>query len=804
MLRSYIHVALRNLKRNLGFTVLNLLGLSLGLIVVLLIMFYVVDEWSFDRYNVKADRIYRINTDVKFGSNVQSFAQGSPAIGEALVRTFPEVENSVRLVPDEGERFKKGNMVILEDRIAYCDPQLFDIFTLSGIEGDLKTALKEPNSIVITESTAKKYFNRTNVVGQTLTILGDSGRTTIETITAVIRDIPRESHFNYDFFLSMMSLPQSREINFNSLNFTTYLLLKPGADATKLQAKFPAFLRKALASQADAWDMDAFDKSGNYIKINLTPLKDIHLRSNRIRELGKNGDVQYIFIFSTIALFVLLLACINFMNLSTARSANRAREVGVRKVLGSPRRQLVFQFLTESVLVTFGAVLVAFLGAWLLLPVFNDVADKELAITWNALTWIVPSLLLIAVVVGLLAGFYPAFFLSGFQPIQVLKGKLSAGFKRSNLQNSLVVFQFSVSVFLIIGTIVVYEQLNYMQHKKLGFDRDQVLVIKNLHAVENPKLLQQHIQQLPGVNDATLTIFLPTGTKRFPTFVTTEKVNLQTELWPVDEHYLQTMNMQLVTGRNFSAQFATDSTAILVNERAASMLGFQNDPVDKVVYMGQAQKAYHIIGVVKDFNFSSLRNNISPLMMKLMTPADWSWAGDELSVKVSPDRLAILLPQIEKIWNAASLEQRMVYSFMDDDFDAMYRTEQRMNKLFILFTIMSIAIACLGLFGLAAYAAEQRNKEISIRKVLGADVRELVLLLSGNFMKLVLFASAVGIPVAWIAMDKWLNGFAFRKGIEWWYLAIAPFMVLIIAFITVSFQAVKAALANPIRNLQSE
>lgn len=803
MLKNYIRVALRNMKKNPGFTVLNLMGLSLGLIVALLILFYVVDEWSYDRYNVKADRIYRINTDVKFGTTQQSFAQGSPAIGEALVRTFPEVGNSVRFATDEGVRFKKGDMVVLEDRVTYCDPQLFDIFTLPGIEGDLKTALKEPNSVVITESTAKKYFNRKdNVVGQTLTILGDSGRTTIEKITAVIRDIPKQSHFNFDFFLSMTSLPQSHEINFSSLSFTTYLLLKPGADAKKLQAQFPAFLRKALAGQA--WDMDAFDKSGNYIRINLTPLKDIHLRSNRVRELGRNGDEQYIFIFSAIALFVLLIACINFMNLSTARSSNRAREVGVRKVLGSPRRQLVFQFLTESVLVALGAVLVAFLGAWLLLPFFNDVADKELAITWNALAWIVPSLLVIAVVVGLLAGCYPAFFLSGFQPIEVLKGKLSAGFKGSNLRSSLVVFQFSISVFLIIGTIVMYEQLNYMQHRKLGFDRDQVLVIKNLHTVNNPKLLQQQIQRLPNVIDATLTTFLPTDTKRFPNFVTTENVNLQTELWPVDEQYLHTMNMGLVKGRNFSNQFATDSTAMIVNEQAAGMLGFQNDPIDKIIYRGQQHIAYHIIGVVKDFNFSSLRNNISPLVMTLMTPSDWPWAGDNLSVKVSTSRLAVLLPQIEGLWNESSPGQRMAYSFMDDDFDAMYRVEQRMNKIFILFTIMSIAIACLGLFGLTAYAAEQRKKEISIRKVLGADVPAVVLLLSGNFMKLVLIASAIGLPVAWLVMQKWLGGFAFRKDIQWWYLVIAPFMVLIVAFVTVSFQAVKAALANPVRNMRSE
>ena len=473
--------------------------------------------------------------------------------------------------------------------------------------------------------------------------------------------------------------------------------------------------------------------------------------------------VQKIVNFSAIAIFVLLVACINFMNLSTARSANRAKEVGVRKVLGSPRRQLVFQFITESTLVTFFATVIAFLSAWLLLPVFNGIAGKELAITWHLLIWILPALLAIVIMVGLMAGFYPAFFLSAFQPIDVLRGKLSRGFKGGGFRSFLVVFQFTVSILLISGTIVIYNQLQYMQHKEVGFDREQVLIIKNMRVVGRPMTFEQEIRQIPGVIDATLSDFLPTGVDRWAQFLGTGKTGLQSEEWPVDEHYLPTMKMSLVEGRNFSNEMATDSLGMIVNETAARMLNYSSDPIGKLIYSGWSDKPFHIIGVVKDFNFSSMRDNVAPLVMK-----------------------------------------RISYSFRDRDFDAMYVTEQRMGKISVIFTVFCMIIACLGLFGLATFAAEQRNREISIRKVLGADASALAFLLSGSFLKLIVIASCIGMPISWLVMHKWLEGFAYRSNIAWWHLLFAPFLVLIIALFTVSYQAMKAALANPIKNLRKD
>src|SRR5258708_6091790 len=517
MFKNYIKTAFRSLLKNKGFTFLNVLGLSLGLATCLLIVFYVADELSYDRYNVKADRIFRVNTDMKLGDNITNFAIAAPAVSASLTGNFPEIERSVRLLRQENVRFRNGEQDIQEYRVAHSDPGIFSVFTLPMIEGDPATALATPNSAVITASTAKKYFNTIHVVGQTLSEIGDSNHITIHTITGVIRDIPAQSHFNFDFFLSMLSVSESRATNFYALfPFSTYILLQPGADPKKLEAKFPAFMRRSLTT--NEYSYDDFEKGGNYMKLNLTPLKDIHLTSNRTDELGSNGSRQYVTIFSATALLILLIACINFMNLSTARSSNRAREVGVRKVLSSPRKYLIAQFLSESVLITLAPTLLALAAAWALLPLFNQLSGKALTVTAPMLSWLLPSLLAIVIVVGILAGSYPAFFLSAFQPIDVLKDNrgnrrlrtrkergtklrrspLATGFKGGGLRSFLVVFQFSISIFLIIGTLVIYHQLHYIQSRDLGFDRTQVLVIKNTDALENPRLLQQEIKQLPA------------------------------------------------------------------------------------------------------------------------------------------------------------------------------------------------------------------------------------------------------------------------------------------------------------------
>lgn len=807
MIKNFVKTAFRSLLKNKGFTTINILGLALGLATCLLIVFYVIDELSYDRYNTKADRIYKLNTDIKFGGNASSYAIGPPPLAAEAANNIPEVEKATRLLIATEIRFKKGEENINEAKVAYADSTLFDVFTLPMLKGSPKTALKEPNTIVLTERAAQKYFNTTDAVGRFLTLVNSNVN---YKVTGVIANMPGQSHFNFDYLLSMSTLEGSRANVWNSFIYSTYLLVKPGTNEASLAKKLDALFQKHFVQQP-GFNAAAFAKNGNYVRVNVTPLTDIHLFSNRQYELGINSSITYIYIFSAIALFILLIACINFMNLSTARSANRAREVGVRKVLGSPRKYLIAQFLSESLLITLVATIIAVLAAWLLLPLFNGIAGKELGITLQTIAWLLPSVIVIIIVVGVMAGAYPAFYLSAFQPINVLKGKLSAGFKGGGFRNFLVVLQFSVSIFLIIGTIVIYNQLNYIQHKNLGFDRSQVVVVKNTVGLSNAKTFKEQVKQIAGVNNASLSGFLPTGSLRQPNSVFTNRVPnsrnaLFTEIWPVDEDYLPTMGMKLSKGRNFEKGAIADSTGMIINETAARMLGFSNDPIGKKLYYVPEREGssdttireYRVIGVIKDFNFASLRDNITPVVMML------SNNNGALSIKLSGTNVTPYVTQIENKWNQLSPNQHFEYSFMDEDFNTAYRTEHRTGKLFLIFTTLAVLIACLGLFSLAAYAAEQRNKEIGIRKVLGASVSAIVGMLSKDFIKLVLISFAIAAPLAWLVMHKWLQGFAYRQNIQWWVIAAAGAGALAIAFVTISTQSFKAAVANPAESLKGE
>jgi len=803
MIGNYFKTACRSLKRNKGFTFLNIAGLAIGLAACLLIVFYVIDEASYDRYNTNGDRIYRVNTDKKINSSVTSSAIAAPKVAEALRINFPGIEKTVRLLPDEDVRFKKGDELVMEKSAVYCDSTIFDIFTLPMLEGDPKTALTEPNTIVITERMAEKYFNTTHVLGKVLVKVENNNTTTNHQITGVIRNLPARSHFNFDFFESMVSVRVSSNKNFTAFYpFSTYLLLKPHSDYKALEAKLPAFLRKHIDF------IDDMEKHGDYIKLNLTPLYDIHLRSNRTNELSANGNIQYVYIFSGIALFILLLACINFMNLSTAHSSTRAKEVGVRKALGSPRKYLITQFLSESTLITFFAMLTAILLAWALLPLFNQMSGKSLSITTGTFTWLLPSMLGITLVIGTLAGAYPAFFLSAFKPVEVLKGKISVGFRGSALRSFLVVFQFAISIFLIIGTLIIYNQLNYIQKKSLGFNRKQVVLVKHMNVLDKQaNIFKQEIKHLPGVVNASLSSFVPTGDRRWTSYVSANHSIHPTQFWPVDEDYLRTMGMNLEKGRDFNTQLSSDSSAMIINQTAAGVMGFTGDPINKTIVFGTDQKQYHIIGVVKDFNFSSLRDNVTPVVMTMMTSFERKKEGDGpdvLGIKVNAENLPDLIAGIENKWKTLSNNQEFDYSFMDEDFDALYRAEKRTGSISLLFTSLAIFIACLGLFGLAAYAAEQRTREIGIRKVLGANVPDLVALLSANFLKLVIIAVLVAAPLAWLFMEKWLQGFAYRQSIQWWIFPVAGLGAILMAMITISIQFIKAAIANPVQSLKNE
>jgi len=801
MIKNYIKTAWRSLLKNKGFTILNVLGLSVGLATCLLIVFYVVDELSYDRYNANAASIYRVEIDAKLNGNGGLYATSEEPLLAALKGTFPEIEKSTRLIDVSGlflspQKFyiRKGNENIQEKRVVFTESSLFDVFTLPMIDGKPAASLDAPHSAVITESTAKKYFNKVDVVGQTLTI----NDTSVFKITGVIKDIPAQSHFNYDLFLSFSSRPESRSHGWGYSGLHNYLLLKPRTNVARLQTEI------AKLEIKNSFSPSAWTSNGNHLKVVLKPLTDIHLRDDSQFQLAPTGSIQYVYIFSLIAVFILLIACVNFMNLSTARSSNRAREVGVRKVLGSPRKYLVAQFLAESVLVTLASAIIGILLAWTLLPLFNQMSGKELVITGHSLAWLLPSLLLIVLLVGFLAGSYPAFYLSAFRPIDVLKGKLSTGFKRSFLRNFLVVFQFSISIFLIIGTLVIYNQLNYIHNKNLGFDRSQVLVIKNTNVLgKQADVFKQEVKQLSGVINATMSSYQPTGDERlktglFPDPTIDIKKDILTEFWTVDENYINTMGIKLVNGRNFSKQMSTDSNAIIVNEAFVRKFGAK-DPLNKVVYRDFSHvEPFHIIGVLKDFNFESLRDKISPLALVYVPD------NGAISVRLHTSDLTALMSKIENKWKGFSPNQQFNYSFMDQDFDATYRSEQRVGTIFISFSTLAIVIACLGLFGLAAYAAEQRTKEIGIRKVLGANISTIVGILSMDFIKLVIISILIATPLALFAMNKWLQDFAYRVNIQWYILALAGAIAIFIAFITISFQSIKAAVANPVNSLRSE
>lgn len=808
MIRNYIKTAFRSLMKNKGFTFINVFGLALGLATCLLIVFYVFDELSYDRYNVKADRIFRLNDDIKFGGVENPYAITPAPAAAALKADFPEIEQVARFRNMGGNKVKKGAQNIQEDRTVYADNSIFEVFTLPAISGDLANALKEPNTVVITEDIAQKYFGKTNVVGQVLTF-NDASQFKI---TAVIKNVPKQSHFHFDFFMSMTTLADSRNDSWLSNSFNTYVLLRPGVDDRSLAAKLPEFMHRHAGPQLQAalhLNFAAFEKGGNRLNLSLTPLKNIHLQSSMLDEFEANGDIAYIYIFSATAMFILLIACVNFMNLSTARSANRAREVGVRKVLGSPRKYLIGQFLTESILVTLVGTVIAVFAAWAFLPLFNQLAGKELIVTTQILSWLIPALFVIIIIIGCLAGSYPALFLSGFQPIDVLKGKLAAGFKGGALRSFLVVFQFAISIFLIIGTLVIYNQLKFIQNKDLGYNRDHILIVKNVWALGNgADAFKQEVRQVAGVQNATLSNSLPTDngndntTSFFKDEVIDQKRAVLSHQWDVDEDYIATLDIKMVSGRNFSKDMATDSSGVIINEAFAKLLGYTN-PTNQFIYRpanDQLTKMskYHIIGVMKDFNFKSLRDNTPPLLLSLAPNMG------VMSIRINTTDIPGLLAQVKNKWKDISPNQQFNYSFMEQDFDALYRSEQRMGAISVAFTSLAIIIACLGLFGLAAYAAEQRTKEIGIRKVLGANVSTIVSMLSKDFIKLVVISIIIATPFAWWTMQKWLQSFAYRQNMQWWVVVVAGFVAVLIAFITMSFQSIKAALANPVKSLKSE
>ncbi len=819
-------IAVRNLWRNKGFSIINILGLSIGLATCLIILLFVQNELSFDRYNKKADRIVRVVLRGMVQGEKMNEANVMPPTARTLKADFPEVLEATRLSDNGYPRITYGDKTLKDNSFAYADSNFFQVFTIPFLRGDAKTALLQPNSVVISRALAQKYFGSEDPMGKTLNF---KDWNTGYKVTGVFDKIPDNSHFHFELFASMNTSPDSRSSSWLTSGYYTYLVLPQGYPYRQLEARLPRFVEKYIGPQMQKTmgiTLDQMQKNGNRFGLFLQPLTDIHLHSDYAVDLGANGDIRYIYIFSAIAGFMLLIACINFMNLSTAGAAKRAREVGIRKVLGSLQWELVGQFLLESILLTAIAMALAITLVHWILPFFNELSGKQLDFQLTATPWLLPGILLLVLLVGILAGSYPAFFLSSFNPVTVLKdnrgyrrlrtrtergtklrrSSVRSGKNTIGLRSGLVVFQFFISITLMVSTAVVYKQLNYIQNKKLGYDKDQVLLVHDPYWLRNnQEVFRQRLLADPRVQDLSTSGYLPAGRSDnnnffvYPDNTSTQLV--KTLRYDVDDRYIPTLGMEMAAGRNFSRQFGTDSTGAILNEAAAKALGWGANALGHTITKvdnGESRLTYHVIGIVKDFHFRSLHERIAPLVMILGTN------DGALIVKTKTKDIAGLLSTMKKEWSDLKADAPFSYSFLDERFKNTYQSEQKTGLILGIFAGLTILVACLGLFGLTTFTAEQRTREIGIRKVLGSSVTEIVSLLSKDFLKLVFLAFIIAAPIAWWAMHRWLQDFAYRVNISGWIFLLAAFAALLITVLTVSFQAIKAALANPVKSLRSE
>lgn len=819
MLKNYLLIAIRSLTKHKFYSLINVVGLAIGIAACLVIILFIQNEVSYDRHHKNADRIYRVNGEIKFGGNHYKLAVASAPFADAAVHDFPEVESAVRFRARGSYLVKRSESTdnIKENDVIWTDSTFFNVFSVPVISGDASTALTEPNAIAISKKMADKYFPDGNVLGQSMIL---DNRLNVK-VTAVFEDMPIASHFHFDILIAMAGLNEAQQPNFLSNNFNTYLLLKPGTNAKGLEEKFPGFIQKHMGAQAAAilgedFTMEKFKSAGNIWEYTLMPLTDIHLHSDLTAELAPNGDITYVYLFSAVALFILSIACINFMNLSTARSANRAKEVGVRKVMGSLRSHLVRQFLLESILLSLGSFLFALVLAWIFLPVFNSISQKDLTLPVTE-----PMFYLLlggaSILIGVLAGLYPSFFLSAFKPVNVLKGNLALGMRSGWIRSSLVVFQFVISIFLVIATITVNRQLNYIQNKKIGFEKDQVLVVNDAYALgTNIESFRDEVAKNNFIKSGSISGFLPVsgGWRSDNTYwptgsEPTEETMVGMQSWEVDYDYVKTMGMKIIEGRDFSSDFSSDSSAIVINQSALKFFNYEKDPVGRKISTFNSNnpdgspdknslKSWTIIGVLEDFHFESLKQNIAPLALFLEKN------NGTVIFRFEAANSQDVISTVEKTWKSLAPGQPFQYSFLDEDFGRMYVTEQRLGKTFAVFASLAIIIACLGLFALTSFTAEQRTKEIGIRKVLGASVSSIVVLLSKEFGRLILIAFVLAAPLAWYAINWWLKSYTYKVEIGILVYAAAGLFAFGIAWITMSYQSIRAARNNPVTSLRSE
>lgn len=796
MIQNYLRIAWRNLNKHRFFSLVNICGLAIGIATFWVIALYVTDEWSYDRFNEKADRVFRVAQHGQWNGGSFNLAITSVPYAPTLKADYPEVEDAVRIDMEGGGKITYNNKQIQAGDISFTDNSIFNIFTYHFIAGDPATALAKPHCIVLTKTLAEKIFgDASQAVNNTITFDGNEPNL----VTGVIDDVPKNSHFR---FSALRSFDNWLTGNWGDAHLFTYVLLRAPGDYKKLEAGSDEFYNKHLKKDLD----------NIHFRMELQPLTAIHLHSHLDYEMGNNGNITYVYVFSIVALLILSIAVINYVNLTTARSSVRIKEIGIRKVIGSDRKQLMLMFFAESVLLAVLATAIAIVLINAVLPYFNQLSGKSLSIWYFGVSKSLIVFAVFAFVTGILSGIYPALFLSGFRTIPAMKGQLGNQSSTVIFRKALVTFQFVTTIVMIIGSCVIYQQLHYVMNKDLGFNRSQMLTfhINNRTARTKIDAIKSQLLQSPliesvaaagnpiGNNDIGMNNF-----NLAPGGGTAPDTKLVEELI-IDEDFIPAMQIKVIDGRNFIKGVAdTKNNAILVNETLIKEMGWKN-PVGRSVRTGVDHGVVSfstIVGVVKDFNTYSLQHKISPMVLNLPAQAN---DKDNLYVRLSKTNIPAALSYLQEVYSRFDNENKVDYHFLDQNFASQYQTEQKQGNLLLIFTILAVSIACLGLFGLVTFTAEQRVKEIGIRKVLGASIRNIVSLLSKELIQLVLLATIIASPLAWFAMSKWLQEFAYRVNINWWVFVAAGFIAVVIAFLTISFRSVKAAMANPAKSLKSE
>ena len=798
MFKNYLKTALRIMFRQKAYSAINIIGLSLGMAATLLIILYVADELSYDRFHADADRIYRITFFGTMDDKDFKMAESAAPVGPAVAAEIPEVESVTRFGLWRATAVAFEDKTFTEEMIV-ADSNFFEFFSFPLMAGNPNTALRGPHKVVITESAAKRYFGTENPVGKTL-LSGDEQ--TANEVTGVVQDPPANSHIQFDLVLSGESWPYLRDPQWTNNNIYTYFKIHPDASIAAIQTKLNAMAEKNMGRELEkilGMTLKQFREKGNDMGLVVQRLADIHLRSDLNGDITPAGDIQYVYIFSAIAVFILLIACINFMNLSTARSANRAKEVGVRKTIGAVRSRLIGQFLTESMLYSFISTLVAVLIVNLAITPFNTLAGKNLSLSLLVSPAVIAGVVLFALFVGLLAGSYPALYLTTFKPVEVLKGRIRAGFKNSGLRNGLVVFQFTVSIVLILGSVVVYDQLTYMQHKNMGFDRENVIDLTHGWSLgKNGAAFKHELSLHPEFRGTSYASGLP---PRLNSDITFRKGGSEQDILLnrsyTDHDLAAVMGYQLTQGRFFSRDFPSDTAAIVINEAAYKLMGFHGLENQTIIdYNDGTPKPLRVIGVVKDFNFETLRTDVRPACFLLRGEPN-----AEMAIRLAPGNTQASVALLETIWKKYS-SATFEYAFLDEQFDGLFHAEQRISQIILVFTLLTISIACLGLFGLATYTAEQRAKEISIRKVMGASIPQVIVLLLRDFIILIGVAFVIAAPLGWYFSQEWLHEFAYHVDVNPAMVLLSGAAALAIALFTIAVQAIRAARENPVKAMR--